>query len=170
MKRNCRVGIIFLSLMIVLSGCGIANDDTNKKDQEYKLVRGAVSLNGEVVESLPAFVGSSDVRLPFMQIVQLLGMTVESKEDGLVYITNCDDPYVLTLSPEIVLVKQGDDSNLMLPPPGSSSYYCQYEMDDVFVDDATLSSALFFMGVTIHYAIDYEIPKIEIVRVSDPTA
>ena len=50
MKGNCRIGIIFLALMIVLSGCGIANDHTNKKDQKYKLVRGAVFLNGEVVE------------------------------------------------------------------------------------------------------------------------
>ena len=169
MKGNCRIGIIFLSLMIVLSGCGIA-DHANKKDQEYKLVRGAVFLNGEVVEDLPAFVGSSDVRLPFMQIVQLLGMTVESKEDGLVYITNDDVLYILQTSPEIVLVKQGDDNNLMLPPPGTSSYYCQYEMDDVFVDYGTLWSALYFMDVAIHYATDYEIPKIEIVRDSDPTA
>ena len=170
MKGNCRIGIIFLALMIVLSGCGIANDHTNKKDQKYKLVRGAVFLNGEVVEDLPAFVGSSAVRLPFMQIVQLLGMTVESKEDGLVYITNDDALYILQTSPEIVLVKQGDDDNLMIPLPGTSSYYCQYEMDDVFVDDGTLSGALYFMDVTIYYAIDYEIPKIEIVRDSDPTA
>ena len=105
-----------------------------------------------------------------MQIVQLLGMTVESKEDGLVYITNDDALYILQTSPEIVLVKQGDDDNLMIPLPGTSSYYCQYEMDDVFVDDGTLSGALYFMDVTIYYAIDYEIPKIEIVRDSDPTA
>lgn len=160
--------IVVLSMLFALVGC-VENNKQNKESKEYTMVYGAVSVNGTVVAEMPAFVGSSDVgdaRLPFMQIAQSLGMTVESKGDGLFQITNGDDLYILHCSSEITLVKQGDDSfgNLLLPPPGSSSYYCRYEMDDVFIDSDTLASAFFLMGVTIHMSFDYDIPKIEIVE------
>ena len=132
------------------------------------MVCGAVSINGQVIEDLPAFIGSSDVkeaRLPFMRVAQLLGMSVEPKDDGLFYITNGEDIYILRGSSEVSLVKQGEDSYFMIPPPGSSSYYCQYEMDDVFLDSGTLAGVFSLMDVTIHMSFDYDIPKIEIVRI-----
>ena len=49
------------------------------------------------------------------------------------------------------------------PPPGVSSFYCQYELGDVYLDDETLASALFLMEVTIHILADYEMHRINIV-------
>ena len=168
--KHCRIieMIVVLSMLFAFGGC-VENTKKNETGKEYTLVQGAVSVNGEVAPEVPAFIGSSnleDVRLPFMQIARSLGMTVEPKADGLFHIMNGDDVYILNSSSEITLVKQGDASadNLLLPPPGSSSYYCRYEMDDVFVDSDTLSGAFYRMGITIHMSFDYDVPKIEIVK------
>lgn len=172
MKYYYTIGlIVVLLILLVFAGCAKNNENRNQneKEIEHTLIRGAVFINGEMIEDLPVFVGASDfkdVRLPFMQIVQSLGMTVERKDDGLVHITNGDDLFVLHCASDIVLVKQGwNFSNLLSQPPGSSSYYCQYEMNDVFLNSETLAGALYLMGLTIHMSFDYEIPKIEIVMI-----
>lgn len=167
MKRDYLIKMIITLLILSLfSGC--MKDDIDgtveKKEQEYNMLYEKVYINGETDEAMLVPFSSAGVRLPFIKIVQLLGMAVETKEDGVYHITKDNDVYVLHCAEVISLVKQGgDNSNIMNPPPGVSSFYCRYEGGDVYLDDETLAGALSLMGVTVHILVDHTLSKINIV-------
>ena len=91
-------------------------------------------------------------------------MIVENTNEAM-YIKNNSDTYVLCHSPSVSLIKQGDTDNLMIPTPGTSSYYCRYELGDVFLDIDTLDEVLYSMGVNIDVSVDYKSSIISIVTV-----
>ena len=167
MQRNLMIRILIILLVIsLLSGCAKKNLSIipEKREQENNLRNGKVYINGEENEAILAQMHSSSIRLPLLKIVQSLGMGVDQKEDGVYHITKDSNVYILYCDEDILLVKQGgDDWNLLDPPPGVSSFYCQYELGDVYLDDETLASALFLMEVTIHILADYEMHRINIV-------
>lgn len=158
MKFNYTIWItLVLLISIILISC------TDKSTEDETMVSGVVDINGETVDDLPVNVGSKSARLPFLRTVKELGMVVEEKEDGVVHVINDNDIYVLNYSKDISFVKQGDTDNLMIPVPGSDSYYCKYKLNDIIIDCETLNSVLHLMGVNINIYIDYSASTVTIV-------
>lgn len=139
--------ILALSTLLMFSGC------TKNEEECNNMTHWSVYVNGKVLEGLPAFVSSTNVRLPFLHTVEALGMLAERQTDS-VYVINNEEIYILYYSPDISFVRRGDTDNLMVAPPGSSSYYCQYELGDVFLDSGTLEGVLYRMGVNIDISVD----------------
>lgn len=160
MKRYYIMELTLILVSLFIFG-GCTHDNTIRKDQNEGMVNGTVYLNEHIITDFTAFISSTDARLPFVETVKLLGMVVEIKKDGNVQIVSNNDIYILQCFPDVSLVKQGNyDENLMLPPPGSTSYYCQYELGDVFLDDCTMASTLSLMGITAYIDVDYVTSKI----------
>lgn len=165
------VCILLALLLIICSGC---SKNTNNQDDAYKSTENTeeinmtywvVYVNGSNMGELPISISSRNVRLPFVQIVDALGMIIENTNEA-IYIKNNSDTYVLCHSPSVSLIKQGDTDNLMLPPPGTSSYYCRYELGDVFLDTDTLDEVLYRMGVNIDVSVDYKSSTISIINMT----
>lgn len=148
--------ITVLLLFFTLTNCTNNNDTaTNNLDLKEQDMY-TVCINGKIVNNLYAFVDTANVKLPFLETIQALGMKVEIESDNFARIIYRNDIFMLHYSTNIVLAKQGDEEdNLMIPPPGASSYYCRYEYNDVILDYETLSGALYLMGVSNHISIDY---------------
>ena len=148
--------ITVLLLFFTLTNCTNNNDTaTNNLDLKEQDMY-TVCINGKIVNNLYAFVDTANVKLPFLETIQALGMKVEIESDNFARIICDNDIFMLHYSTDIVLVKQGDEEdNLMIPPPGNSSYYCMYEYNDVILDYETLSGTLYLMGVSAHISIDH---------------
>lgn len=148
---------IILSVFFSLTSCTNNNNDTatnNLALKEQNMY--TVCINGKTVNDLYAFVSTENVKLPFLETIHALGMKVETESDNFARIICGNDIFMLHYSTDIVLVKQGDEEdNLMIPPPGNSSYYCMYEYNDVILDYETLSGTLYLMGVSAHISIDH---------------
>ena len=162
--------IIVLLVFFTLTSCtNNNNNDTatnisGLKEQDMY----TVCINGKVVNSLYAFVDTANVKLPFLETIQALGMRVETESDNFARIIYGNDIFMLHYSTDIVLAKQGDEEdNLMIPPPGASSYYCRYEYNDVILDYETLSGTLYLMGVTAHISIDCSNNRVNITTLNE---
>lgn len=153
MKRYNIVWIIIVLIAsFLLSGC---TNSQFEKDPQNDMIQGTVYVNWNVTE-IPGYIGSSEVRLPFMQIVRSLGMVIEQKNNRIFQITYKSDVFILQCYPYIFLASEERiDDNFMIPVPGASSFYCQYESGDVFLDDETLTGAISLMGLTVHLYTDY---------------
>ena len=162
------VCILLALLLIICSGCSkkINNQDdaykSTESTEEINMTYWVVYVNGSNMGKLPILISSRNVRLPFVQIVDALGMIIENTNEA-IYIKNNSDTYVLCHSPSVSLIKQGDTDNLMIPPPGTFSYYCRYELGDVFLDIDTLDEILYRMGIDIDISVDYTSSTIAIV-------
>lgn len=158
-QRNLFVIIIVLLLSFTLTNCANNNhNNSNQKEHEMYMANSPVYIDGKIANNLSAFIDSTNAKLPFITTVKALGMEVEMISDEIVHIIYNSDTFILNFSPDIpdiILVKQGnEDDNLMIPPPGTSSYYCNYESADVILDDETLSGVLYLMGISVHVSVD----------------
>lgn len=162
------VCILLALLLVICSGCSkkINNQDdaykSTENTEEINMTYWVVYVNASNMRELPIPISSRNVRLPFVQIVDALGMIIENTNEY-IYIKNNSDTYALCHSPSVSLIKQGDTDNLMIPPPGTSSYYCRYELGDVFLDIDTLDEVLYRMGIDIDISVDYTSSTIAIV-------
>lgn len=161
-KHSYTASILMLASLMFIMGFGCkrnidkqndASENTKSREECYNMTHWAVFVNGEVIDGFPAFKSSKNVRLPFVQTVEALGLTVE-KQSEVIYVKNDNDTYVLRYSPDVSFVRQGDMDNLMIPAPGTSSYYCRYESGDVFLDSDTLDEVLYRMGVDIDISVN----------------
>ncbi len=161
---------VTLALLMLIMGSGCTRNPNKQNNayertenkQEYNMTHWTVYVNGEVINGLPVFISSTNIRLPFVQTVEVLGINVEKQSES-IYVRNNSDTYVLCFSPGISFVQQGDTDNLMIAPPGTSSYYCKYELGDVFLDSDTLDGVLYRMGVDIDISVDHTSSTIAIV-------
>lgn len=143
-----------------------SNSSVNKEEKEMSMKNGLVYIEGEKADNLFAVFDSTNVKLPFIETAKELGMAVEIISEEIVHITYNSEVFVLRLSPDIILAKQGnEEENLMIPPPGTVSYYCKYESDDVVIDSETLSGVLYLMGFPVQIFIDNTNNQVNIITV-----
>lgn len=169
MKHHYTIWIIpVLLTSLIFTGCSDNRRNTEMISTEKKgndtMLQGVIHINGETIEGYDVFESPTSVRLPFLKIVQALGMVVEEKEKGCIWVTNDNIIYVLDCSKNISFASQGTEDNLMIPVPGSSSYYCAYELNDVILDFETLDAVLYQMGVDIDISIDYKNYSVNIIK------
>lgn len=150
--------IIILSISFMFSECTNSRKCTNnntRNEGTYNMTRASVYINGQITD-ISAVVNSKEIILPFINAVEFLGMTVEKENDEIVYINHNNDIYILQYCPDVIFTKDGEEENLMVSPPGSSFYYCRYELGDVLLDSETLAGTLSLMGVVVHINMDYD--------------
>lgn len=130
-------------------------------EDDETILKGSVYIEGVLVEGAEAILIPQEdtVRLPFLQIVKALGMTVQKIGDGKFLVQDGWSIYVLD-GPSLSLVRLldlYDTENLIIHPPGATSPYTRYESNDVIMDSVTLEVTLQSMDVNIDCdAIDYE--------------
>jgi hypothetical protein len=171
MKRYYIIGVIVvLFTLFVFSGCtkifsNCKKDDSDKNHSIYSddvkdekdMVPATIYINGNILQGSTAYLDpeSEEIRLPFLKIVQSLGMGTEEKNDGIVYITYNEEVYVLECYPNVILYpKKEVENNLMIPVPGASFYYRRYKDGDVLLDSETLAGVLSLMDVNFHFHIN----------------
>ena len=83
---------------------------------------------------------------------------IETEKSGSRYVRLNKDGNVLYLDVQdgTLTKNKKKDSNLLIPAPGATDFYCKPANDDVFVDDTTLKWVLNQFGISVYFHSDYE--------------
>jgi len=92
--------------------------------------------------------------LPFTEVMKELGMTVDWLDSDVAEITYNDEKYILNLA-EVSLVKDGSDSNILIPPPGCRIFDYKVLDKELILDSDTIHSILYTIR-KINVSIDRE--------------
>ena len=121
-------------------------------------VTGKINVNGEDIADKTAtiYIHKKYAVVPLTEVFKGLGYGVEWTNNNTAYIVVDENRYILELNGEASLKKDGDDSNLIIPPPGSTTFYSQVIEGELFLDSDTVGSILLFMGKSVYIHIDYD--------------
>lgn len=121
-------------------------------------VTGKININGEDIAKKTAtiYIHKKYAVLPLTEVFKGLGYSVEWMNNNTAYIVVDENRYILELNGEASLKKDSDDCNLIIPPPGSTTFYSQIIENELILDSDTIRSILFFMGKLIYINIDYD--------------
>lgn len=90
--------------------------------------------------------------LPLTEVMKNLGMNIYWIDRTTAEITYKDKLYTLNLS-EVSLTEVGQNSNILLPPPGGNRCYTVLEKE-LILDSNTIKSTLYQMGIKINIDIN----------------
>ena len=99
------------------------------------------------------------VQVPLLVVLKEIGCEVRFDSSRLVLITYKEKSFVLNFDDKL-LSEDGNNNNLLIVPPGSDTYICVFTTNEVLIDDCTLKSLFFLMGVPYSIDIDYSAHKI----------
>lgn len=152
---------------------------TLSEDQYYGIIiyneenmkSGSLYLNDVIFPDVPVFISKTNTMLPFEKVIRVLGMTVEYDEAQRLYrVVNNDELYYLQhdydeyYSEYYSFTKQGDTNNLFEMTTDSSSYYCNYWYDDIYIDVKTLIEVLHKMELDINISVNRETSSVFIMN------
>ncbi len=141
--------IFFCVILLVLLGI---TKPTPKKKNGTMIIDGTVVTNGNIV-----FIKSGNkqcVQIPLLVVLEKAGFDIIIKSPHEILILYKDVKYVLNFNLK-TLVEEGKTNNLLVPPPGSNTYICNFTTDDVLIDHFTLKSLFFLMNTQFSIDVDY---------------
>lgn len=94
------------------------------------------------------------VALPFTAVLKALGAQVEWKSEFVAEIEFNEAKYTLDTR-EASFVKEGSNTNCIIPAPGSQVHY-QVVENEFVLDHITLRTIAMILGITIRIDIDYQ--------------
>ena len=116
--------------------------------------KGLLIINGKDVteENVMIHSGSYYAELPLTKVMNSLDIEVDWIDDDTADLTYNNKKYTLFLS-DISLFEEGQDFNLLWPPPGGRRFYKILEKELV-LDSNTIKSSLYQMGIKISIEIN----------------
>ncbi len=116
---------------------------------------GTLYVNGNEITSENVTIYRNYADLPLTEVMIALGMDVKWVDDSTAEITCNDQEYTLDLT-EVTLMKYGYDTNIIIPPPGSTTFHYIVLGKEVVLDDNTVHSIMYAMKNNISINIDRE--------------
>jgi hypothetical protein len=104
-------------------------------------------------------------QLPLLVVLKETGFDIRSESTDIVLMTYKEKKYVLDFNLK-TLCEDGKNYNLLDPPPGSTTYICIFEANDVLIDTCTLRSLFFLLDVPFYIDIDYDRQTITVTSAS----
>lgn len=148
---------------------------TLSQDQYYGIIiyneenmkGGSLYLNDVIFPDVQVFISKINTMLPFEKVIRVLGMTVEYDEAQRLYrVVNNDELYYLQHDYDeyYSFTKQGDTNNLFELTTDSSSYYCNYWNDDIYIDVETFIKVLHKMELDINISVNRDTSSVFIMN------
>ena len=113
---------------------------------------GLLKMNGVNITSKNVMIHRNYAELPLTEVMKNLGMNIYWIDRTTAEITYKDKLYTLNLS-EVSLTEVGQNSNILLPPPGGNRCYTVLEKE-LILDSNTIKSTLYQMGIKINIDIN----------------
>lgn len=88
------------------------------------------------------------IELPFIEVLQGLGYTINCVDDNVSYIVVNNKLFTLEKDP-VTLMERGGSMNLLISPPGNKFFSCELSDGDVWLDHVTLKGVLYTMGIFV---------------------
>lgn len=162
-----RFKVIIMAVLSLLLISSIACDSETSVNRyttwnDEKAKTATVSIDGKTVEDwevtvFPASKSNYDYAvLSVLETAKHFG--IETEKSGSCYVRLNKDGNVLYLDVQdgTLTENKNKDSNLLIPAPGATDFYCKPTNDDVFVDDTTLKWVLNRFGISVYFHSDYE--------------
>lgn len=162
-----RIGAFFTAILLILmvvlliTSLVIRSSTTNDSNKS----QGRLEINGKPVRKAEISIYKVESRdcanLPLTRVLQALGFDLEWVNKDTVHFILDGKEYSLSLE-ELRLNEIGGIFNYLDCPPGSYTYFCERQGDEVYVDDVTLEVAFIEIGVPIRISIDYDDQRVDI--------
>ncbi|MBQ8184150.1 MAG: hypothetical protein IJ036_00010 [Lachnospiraceae bacterium] len=132
--------------------------DERKALEESEFKEATLEINGNLVDCSNVTVNAIWAHVPFCEVIKGLGGVVEWKDDETAKIVLLDKEYVLSMSDEVTLKREGwgDDNHMHSGVGYGSEMFCKKIERDVIVDGLTLEMTLHNMGVQVVVYKSYE--------------
>ena len=164
-KQTVLCLIASLLLIIIIGGIFLFKWNRNKEDPpSSQIPNQPSSQNGTLVVNNGTAItenvvihfkeNSNYADLPFTEVLKALGFNVEWMNDNVADMTYNDIKLRLDLE-EASLTKEGFNSNLIIPPPGSRTFNYKVLDNELILDSNTIHSILYTIR-KIHISIDSE--------------
>lgn len=144
MKKRILIPTV-LALLIAAAGIIGVHAVRNR----IETVDAELFVNGEET-GIHVQISSSDTRiysmLPLIAVMQELGSDVEWMDSNQATVDFRGVTFLLNLE-EHTFFKEGTDSNLLIPAPGSTTFSCTVQESEIMLDDNTLHSVLTLMRI-----------------------
>lgn len=130
-----------------------ATDDPN--EDMPTVIQNRLTVNGySLTEASYMSFTSHGAMVPFVAVLEKLGAEIIWENDCTATIVFAEKQYFLDTS-VATLIRDGDETNCLIPAPGSSVHH--QTVDGVFVlDHITTRTALMIMGMMIDVEVDYK--------------
>lgn len=115
---------------------------------------GFLKMNGFYITQENVIIHSNYAELPLTEVMKNLNMKVDWCDKSTAEIAWKNKKYTLNLS-KVSLIEVGQDSNLLLPPPGGNRFYTVLEKE-LILDSNTIKSALYQMGIRVDIDINVD--------------
>ncbi len=137
---------ICATLLLIVGGFLLLRQDSPKAG---KLKVDGVAITEEAVTLYPDY-----AMLPLIAVMESLDMDVVWLDSQRAEVICTDKNYILDLS-AVTLAPMDEKTNLLLPPPGGERVYTVLDQE-LLLDDNTVKSMLYLMGLAVNIRIDYE--------------
>ena len=123
---------------------------------------GALTVNGEAVQDVTVLFCREKreeyVTLPLLAVLEKIGCEIERNDAGQITVTPCGtaERAVYTLDMQKETLTSENQSNVLMPAPGTKNYICSFTDTDVTVDIVTFKSVCFWMGMDVTVDYDFE--------------
>lgn len=141
--------IIFLSIgtiLIVLLGFMFGR--CSKKNEFV------IAVNDKEIRHRLIQLNHNYATIPLFETLVACGISIEWANQNQAILSAENNTMIFELD-EMQLVAEQNGNNYLLPPPGCSYHCCEYVDGVLIVDDATLHSVLFQLGIKTEIDINY---------------
>lgn len=129
----------------------------------FKPQNGILQINGMVISDAAVEIHEDSARTSFVSVLEGMGYTINWMDDDTAMVICGTEIYFLDVA-EPVFQKEGTDVNLILPPPGTTTFYCESVERDVILDDNTICGIFSLMGQRVFVEIDRETAVVSFYR------
>ena len=148
--RKCNIILLFICsfvLLGVIAGLFVSH-------RKIKSVEATLFVNGSE-NGTKVQIYSYYSELPLVEVLGELGGVISWTNENEARMALNGKVYILNLK-ECAFYDECDKHNLLIPAPGTTTFSCTALTDEIMLDDNTLQSVLFLMGIssTIQNSID----------------
>ena len=147
-----------LALLIGVGGTFMYIGKTASKE-------GTLNVNGKSLINVNVKIRRDYAELPFTEVLKGLGYNVEWLDGNTAFITYQDEKYVLNLA-EVSLVKDGHNSNIIIPAPGSRGIKCEVLENELVIDSNSLYNIMYTIK-KVRISIDRDNFIVSVTEISD---
>ena len=126
---------------------------------------GLLKMNGVVIARENVTIYSDYTELPLIEVMKSLDMDVNWLDKNTAVIMYDGKKYTLNLI-NVTLFEDGQDRNLLLPPPGGKRHYTVLE-EELVLDSNTVKSVMYLMGIHLRIDIDRKEQIVSISKIGD---
>ena len=156
-----RVKWLFCGIIVILLFGGVFLIVHKRGVQKETYINATVVVDGKVLVNRNAKIFGDHVELPLIDILSGIGYSVKWVDTTTAILCNGDRNIRISLEKRQV-VDLNNNENILYFPAGKMYFCCYPVCDDLLLDEVTLRTLLFTMGIEVDIHIDAERAEIQI--------